>query len=196
MTMSSPNEPLSPLPAADRDSSVFMTILRMLGPAGVVIEEKPHWKSVSEETEAHFHRFHQMLSSDERTPARLLALVAREASEKSLERIAEHPLTSSQTLRELAGHPSTEVKIAVAENRNCPEDVLAVLACDENPDVRYRLAESYHVPPVILLHLIDDSNPYVAFRAQKTLQRLNQTNCEVRTFNPAAASSRRLGSMG
>jgi hypothetical protein len=147
-------------------------------------------------TEAHFQRFHEMLSMDQRTPARLLAAVAREASTKSLQRIAEHPHTTPQTLRELACHPAAEVKLAVAENHNCPEDVLAVLSCDENLDVRYILAESYHVPKVILDHLAEDDNPYVAFRAQKTLQRLNQTDCEVRTFNSAAGSSRRAGSMG
>jgi hypothetical protein len=194
--MSSPNEPLLRRPAAERDSSVFMTILRMLGPAGVVIEDKPQWGSLSEETEAHFHRFHELLSRDDRTPARLLAVLARQASARSLERIAENAQTCPQTLRELAVHPSADVRIAVAENPNCPDDIKHTLAYDENPDVRYALAENFQMPVEILNLLTDDGNPYVAFRAQKTLQRIIAPNCEVRTINVAGGFSRRAQSMG
>lgn len=152
--------------------------------------------SPPQNTEAHFQRWHEIVSQDSRSTGRMLAAIARHASSRALQRIAEHPDVPEDTLRELAVHPDADVRTAVAENRTCPPDLLLMLAKDENADVRYSLAENHSIPSEVLCALCEDDNPYVAFRAQKTVQRLNQTECEVRTFGSVRRQALGISSVG
>lgn len=75
-------------------------------------------------------------------------------------------------LDQLACHPSSVVREAVADNINTPIDTLWVLAEDDCVDVRYAMAENHNIPLAILSALADDANPYVACRAGATIERL------------------------
>lgn len=99
-----------------------------------------------------------------------------------VERIAENPNTSQDTLKRLAVHPALEVRCAVSENSNTPVDVIAALAQDECIDVRFTLAESPTTPEEILDQLTEDDNCYVASRARQTLIRLNPPQVAVMPF--------------
>lgn len=105
------------------------------------------------------------------TPPIVLEKLTHVGVPRLLERIAENPRASKDTLDALARHENSDVRAAVAEHLNATEETLWLLATDECPDVRYRLAESYTVPSVILDALTEDSNPYVSYRAQTTLRR-------------------------
>ncbi len=122
---------------------------------------------------ARFDAFRLALSLDRRTSANLLSCLAKQASERVLIRLAEHPNIDASTLKDLAGHTCGSVRAAVAENPNTPREVLERLAADEDVDLRYSMAENHNLPLEILAILTEDSNPYVAYRAQKTMNRIN-----------------------
>lgn len=90
--------------------------------------------------------------------------------------IAEHPDTSTDTLRELATHADVEVRIAVADHRNTPLETVMILAQDESVDLRYALAENHNIHAAVLSMLAEDDNPFVAYRAKKTLERVRRAS--------------------
>src|SRR5437868_4605733 len=98
--MSSLEQPVQGDPVQPPESGAFLAILKMLGPVGVIMQEGPN-RTASRfpcDSMEHLHRYHRLLSRDERTPARLLAVVAKQTTARVLERIAEHPQTSVETL--------------------------------------------------------------------------------------------------
>jgi hypothetical protein len=89
-----------------------------------------------------------------------------------LVRIAENPSMPPAILEQLAYHPDSAVREAVADNVNTPLDTLFILVDDDNADVRYAMAENHNLPLEILSMLGKDGNPYVAERAHATMRRL------------------------
>jgi hypothetical protein len=109
------------------------------------------------------------------SPGAMLQILAEQKFVAILERVAENPNTWTSTLRQLAKHPASKVRLATAQNPNIASDVLFDLSMDESPDVRYSIAEGSQGDVQLLQHLADDENPYVAARAKKTLARLFTT---------------------
>lgn len=59
-------------------------------------------------------------------------------------------------LRKLARNKDRNVRRRVAENSNCPADLLDVLSTDEDYEVRIAVAENENCPPGVLLKLVQD----------------------------------------
>lgn len=127
--------------------------------------------------------------NDPATPASLLHELLNEVPNSLLERIGEHPRADNVVLAKLAGHADPEVRASVSENANASNDILQCLLRDECPDVRYRMAENANLAVAILQRLTYDENPYVASRAQKTLQRLEMTNCVRAEFSDGSSGA-------
>lgn len=86
--------------------------------------------------------------------------------------IAECEVAPKNLLNQLAAHPDSEVRMALADNPRLSGSIIETLLLDSNPDIRYRLAENTNIPVNFLSRLSDDENPYVACRAAKTLSRV------------------------
>ncbi len=99
----------------------------------------------------------------------------RELSTRTALRLIDHPYTPGDVLLELAHHPDADVRAQVADNANTPLEAIMMLVKDESIDVRMSLAECYHLGVAVLELLLEDENPYVCDRAEKTLQRLNDS---------------------
>lgn len=95
-----------------------------------------------------------------------------------LERIADDPRTTIETLIRLAAHPSAMVRMSVTENEHVPLSTLIVLANDECADVRFRVAENPQIDVCVLEMLVGDLNPYVSWRALSTLRRIKSDQSE------------------
>ena len=89
-------------------------------------------------------------------------------------------------LERLSKCTDSEVRMAVADHKNTPVEVLSLLSEDEDPDVRYALAENHNINREILVKLTGDANPFVAERAGRTLARLE----------PLSISDEQLSSIG
>jgi hypothetical protein len=74
-------------------------------------------------------------------------------------------------LQRLSLSRDVELRIAVVDYKDAPDEVLFFLADDESPDVRYALAENHNISINVLKKLSADPNPYVADRAERTLLR-------------------------
>ncbi len=75
-------------------------------------------------------------------------------------------------LIELAEHSNEEVRAAVAENSNLPNDAFMALAKDSVSTVKLRLIDNATCPTEVLATLQNDADPYVAFEARNALKRL------------------------
>lgn len=85
--------------------------------------------------------------------------------------MSRHLFAPANFLQRLSLSVDVEMRIAVVDCKNAPDEVLLFLADDESPDVRYAIAENHNVSAAVLKKLSDDSNPYVADRAERTLLR-------------------------
>jgi hypothetical protein len=106
------------------------------------------------------------------TPAAVLDILSKSASEAVLVRIAENQNTWASTLMRMVENPSHLVRTAVADNPNTPECVMLSLAMDAHDDVRHAVAENANLTQTLLECLAADQNCHVAARAKKTITRL------------------------
>jgi hypothetical protein len=90
--------------------------------------------------------------------------------------IARKSGTPIRRLAELASHPDTRVREAVAENANTPPELLWTLARDKSIEVKLKVTENYNCPIEILEALKDDCETYVCWQARSVLHRLNNPN--------------------
>ncbi|MBI5174218.1 MAG: hypothetical protein HY986_15150 [Candidatus Melainabacteria bacterium] len=109
------------------------------------------------------------------TPSGILDILARSASTKCQERVAENNNSWTSTLSYLANLKSSAVRSAVSENRNTSLHTIMKLAHDESADVRYAVADNANLNASILLILCQDENVHVAARANRTLNRIYPT---------------------
>lgn len=107
-----------------------------------------------------------------------LSKMTRSDDTNLLERIADCPRTTIETLIKLASHPSALVRMAAAENEHVPLSTLIVLANDECADVRFRVAENHKIDVCVLEMLVSDLNPYVSWQALNTLRRIKSDQSE------------------
>ena len=75
--------------------------------------------------------------------------------------VAEHPLSSKDTLDHLSWSRNKYVKCNIARNQKAPEMALARLAKDEDWDVRCVVAENPNTSADVLSVLVQDKNPIV-----------------------------------
>jgi|GEM_PF-6514672 hypothetical protein len=106
------------------------------------------------------------------TPATDLYVLSQHPSSRIRIRVAENQATPQVFLEELSTDSSEEVRIAVGGNTATPLHVVMRLAFDEHVDVRFSLAENYSVNVLVLLCLANDENPFVSHRALTTLKRI------------------------
>lgn len=85
--------------------------------------------------------------------------------------MSRHLNAPANFLQRLSLSVDVDMRIAVVDCKNAPDEVLLFLADDESPDVRYAIAENHNVSIDVLKKLSADSNPYVADRAERTLLR-------------------------
>jgi hypothetical protein len=113
-----------------------------------------------------------LLALNPNTPPSILDELYGEGVNTVLERLAENPRTSSDTLTNLAYQAVVDIRIAAGGNINMPIASIMMLAADDSVDVRLSLAENHNIPFAALEVLARDDNPFVKFRAEKTLTRL------------------------
>ncbi|MBS1993532.1 MAG: hypothetical protein JSS83_23620 [Cyanobacteria bacterium SZAS LIN-3] len=86
-------------------------------------------------------------------------------------------------LIELAEHSNEEVRAAVAENTNLPNEAFLKLAKDSVSTVKLRLIDNSSCTTEVLGALQNDSDPYVAFEARNALKRLGAGLLKEREHN-------------
>jgi len=134
-----------------------------------------YFERVAKEAGLSFDEYHllpALITSDPKTPPRILRIYAQSSDEKTLERLAANPSTPWDILSRLVRHKSKAIRLAVANNRNAPSNAIECLICDDSPSVRFMVAENPFMPNEMLVRLIDDENPFVAHRAETTLHRV------------------------
>ncbi len=120
-----------------------------------------------------YWQIESLLASNPNTPSPVLDHISQcSQCPKVLERVAENPNVSLDTLNKLAQSEHTEVRSAVAENLNADTETMSRLVHDPHIDVRFSLAENPNLPMDVLEELCTDENPYVAYRAQVTRTKL------------------------
>jgi hypothetical protein len=95
--------------------------------------------------------------------------------------------TAAITLAGLASHPDSRVRLAVADNKGTPIEIIRKLAADESDDLRFALAENHNIAIDVLLTLAQDKNPYVAVRAERTLARIQKARLSAFQSYPIVA---------
>jgi|SRR5277367_4986347 len=101
-----------------------------------------------------------------------LALLAQSELPRVRARVAENANCPANVLSRLAQDLDAEVRLSVAYNPKVPLILLESLVEDECPDVLYALAEDHNLATSLLNKLSQNDNPYVAQRAKQTLRRL------------------------
>jgi|AGTN01.2.fsa_nt_gi hypothetical protein len=136
-----------------------------------------YFERVAKEAGLSFEEYHLLpavITSNPKTPSRILRIYAQSSDEKLLERLAGNPSTPWDILSRLVRHKSKAIRLAVANNRNAPSNAIEALICDDSPSVRFMVAENPFMPNEMLVRLVDDENPFVAHRAETTLQRVQR----------------------
>ena len=101
-------------------------------------------------------------------PAQLWRLYLQDSPRVRL-RLAENPACPQDLLEKLVEDANGEVRAAVARNPNCGESLVARLVEDEDINVRLELAHEINLPLHLLERLKEDDNPYVRDIAEGTL---------------------------
>ena len=116
----------------------------------------------------------RLMAADPKTSKRKLTAIFLQSNDPLvLTYLAENSNCPNELLSRLSRHQATEVRIGVADN---PKTELAIqenLVRDPDPDVRYSMAENHNLPQSIISTLLQDENPWVAKRARITLCNLN-----------------------
>lgn len=139
-----------------------------------------YFERVAKEAGLSFEEYHLLpaiITSNPKTPSRILRIYAQTNDEKLLERLAANPNTPWDILSRLARHKSKAIRLAVANNTNAPSNAVECLICDDSPSVRFMVAENPFMPSELLVRLIEDENPFVAQRAVTTIQRVQREAC-------------------
>ncbi|HEY9713172.1 MAG TPA: hypothetical protein V6C72_06860 [Chroococcales cyanobacterium] len=72
----------------------------------------------------------------------------------------------------MAKSDNVELRVAVANHTNTPQEVLSLLAQDDHTDVKFAIADNQNSDPHVLGTLCEHSDPLISDRAERTLVRI------------------------